>query len=151
MKDSAYKQVDRKLAGQKAAQAFARPPRGWVRAIREALGVTTTQLAKRLGVSQPSVMDMEKAEQRGAITIDTLERAARAMNCTLVYALVPVDSLEETLKRQAKKVAKKRIERVSHTMRLENQAISKEALEAEYERLVGELMRGNLRRLWDEP
>jgi predicted DNA-binding mobile mystery protein A len=151
MKDIAYKHLDRKLAKAKAAQEFTRPPRGWLRAIRDALGMTTSQLAKRLGVSQPTVMEMEKSEQRGAITLDTLERAARALDCKLVYALVPAGSLEQTLKERARKVAKNRIGRVNHTMRLENQALSQDALHAEHERLVDELLRGNLRRLWDEP
>ncbi|TAL29529.1 MAG: mobile mystery protein A [Alphaproteobacteria bacterium] len=150
MKNIAYKQLDRKLAKLASAGEFARPARGWVRAVREALGITTTQLAKRLGMSQPSVIGMEKAEQRGAISIETLERAARALNCTLVYAFVPNSSLEETLKEQARKVAKKRLDRVSHSMRLEDQGVSGAALKAEYERLVGELLRGNLHRLWDD-
>jgi predicted DNA-binding mobile mystery protein A len=150
MKNLAYKHLDRKLSKIEAPEMFARPTRGWLRAVREALGLTTSQLAKRLGISQPTVMNMEKAEQRGAISLETLERAASAMNCKLVYALVPNDSFEETIRNQAGKIAKKRLERVNHTMRLEDQAVSAKTVKAEHERLVDELMRGNLRRLWDE-
>lgn len=93
---------------------------------------------------------MEKAEQRGAISLETLERAARALNCRLVYTLVPEESFEETIQAQARKKAQARLERVSHTMQLENQAVSAKALEAQQKHLVEELINGNLHRLWDE-
>ena len=91
-----------------------------------------------------------KYSNGGAITLETLEHAAQAMNCKLVYALVPHGSLEETIKAQARKVAQKHLRHVGHTMRLENQGVSDEAAATEHERLVHELMRGNLHRLWDE-
>lgn len=150
MKNLAYKHLDRKLAGLEATEFLARPARGWIRAVREALGLTTTQLAKRLGIAQPSVTAMEKAEQRGGISLETLEKAAQAMNCKLVYALVPNDSFEETIRDQARKVAKVRLERVRHTMSLEDQSVSSKNAKAEYERLVDDLLVGNLHRLWDE-
>jgi predicted DNA-binding mobile mystery protein A len=150
IKNLGYKHLDRKLAGLESKDIFVPPARGWLRAVREALGMTTTQLAKRLKVAQPSVADMEKAEQRGAISLDTLERAARALNCKLVYTLVPDESFEEIVREQARKKAQAQLERVNHTMRLEDQAVSSKTLKAEHERLVDELMRGNLHRLWDE-
>jgi predicted DNA-binding mobile mystery protein A len=103
-----------------------------------------------MGITQPTVVAMEKAEKRGSVSLETLERAAHAMNCKLVYTLVPNGSFEETIRNQARKVAKKRLKHVGHTMQLEDQAISPAATAAEYERLVNELMRGNLHRLWDE-
>jgi predicted DNA-binding mobile mystery protein A len=150
MKDIAYKHLDQKLTKLQTAEGLVRPARGWLHAVRNALGITTTQLAKRMDIAQSSVVNMEKAEQRSAITLETLEHAAEAMNCRLVYALVPNGSLEETIKSQATKVAKKRLKHVGHTMRLENQGVSSKAAAAEYARLVEELMRGNLHRLWDE-
>ena len=150
MKDFAYKHLDHKLAKLHGVEGLVRPGRGWLHAVRKALGITTTQLAKRLGIAQSSVVNMERAEQRGAITLETLEHAAQAMNCKLVYALVPHGSLEETIKAQARKVAQKHLRHVGHTMRLENQGVSDEAAATEHERLVHELMRGNLHRLWDE-
>lgn len=150
MKDLAYKHLDQKLSKLQAHELHIRPVRGWIRAVRDALGLTSTQLAKRLKISQPSAVEMEKSEQRGAITLETLERAAAAMNCRLIYALVPNKSLEHTLRDQAAKVAKHRLERVNHTMRLENQGVSSKTLENEQKKLSDELLRGNLRRLWDE-
>ena len=86
---SARRQLDKRLCLLNDTQSLARPPRGWIKAVREALGMTTAQLAKRLGVSQPRAVGIEKAEARGAITLDSLERAAQALDCRLVYALVP--------------------------------------------------------------
>lgn len=85
----ARKQLDKRLNFVRSTDALTRPPRGWIKAIREALGMTTAQIARRMGVSQPRAVEIEKAEKTGAITLDTLERAARAMDCRLVYAFVP--------------------------------------------------------------
>ncbi len=68
-----------------SAYKLARPHRGWVKAIREALGMTTAQFAQRMGVSQPRTTELEQAEIEDKITLGTLRRAAEAMNCTLVY------------------------------------------------------------------
>src|SRR5271156_123446 len=85
---------------------FKPPVRGWIKAIREALGMSSAQLAKRLKIKQPTVAAMEQSELKGTIQLATLRRIAEAMNCTLVYALVPNDSLETIVREQARKVAK---------------------------------------------
>ena len=70
----ARKQLDKRLKILQNVDILARPPRGWIKAIREALGMTTAQLGKRLGVSQPRVLGIENAEVSGSITLDSLER-----------------------------------------------------------------------------
>ena len=150
-RDLARKNLDRRFAKVGPIDQWAPPSRGWLRAIREAIGMTTAQMAARLGVSQPRIIALEKNEARAAITLETLARAAQALDCTLVYALVPNQPLEEILRKQAEKVAEGRIASVDHTMRLENQGLSREDLATERERLAAELLRGNPRRLWDEP
>lgn len=150
MKNFAYKHLDRKLSKLNIEEILTRPTCGWIRAVRQALGLTTAQLAKRLKIAQPSVISMEKAEQRGAVSLDTLERAATAMDCKLVYILIPNESFEETIRQQAQRVAKSRLERVQHTMRLEDQAVSSKNVKEEQARLVESLLTGNLHRLWDE-
>lgn len=149
--DLARKNLDRRFEELKPTGRWARPPRGWVRAIRDALGMTAAQMAARLGVSQPRILAIEKDEVRGAVTLETLSRAAQALDCTLVYALVPNQPLEKMLIRRAEEVAAARIASVDHTMRLENQGLSKSELEAEGKRLAAELLQGNIRRLWDKP
>lgn len=97
------------------------PPKGWIRAIRDALGMSGVQLGKRLKVSPQTVEAMEKSEAAGTIQLNTLKRAAEAMDCTLVYALVPRTSLENTVKNRARQIATAALARVSHTMKLEDQ------------------------------
>jgi predicted DNA-binding mobile mystery protein A len=102
----------------------ARPPRGWVRAIRQALGMTTGQLAKRLNVAQPRINELEAAEVSGKITLQSLERAAEALGCRVVYVLIPEKPLAETLEARAKVVADRSLASVEQTMRLENQEVT---------------------------
>ncbi len=121
-----------------------RPPvKGWLRSIREALGMSGKQLGERIGVSQPRVVQMEKDELTGALTLKTMRQVAEAMDCMFVYALVPRTSLEETMRDQAKKVAEQRLSRTSHTMLLEDQLVSnderKKMLDAKVEDLIREL------------
>jgi predicted DNA-binding mobile mystery protein A len=131
--------------------SVARPPKGWLRAIRDALGMTTKQFARRLGVSQPRVVALEKGEIDDTLTLASLRRAAEALDCTLVYALVPNRPLVETLRQRAEQKADEQLRRVSHTMRLENQALTNTDQRRQRELLVDPLLRGNLGRLWDEP
>ena len=109
---------------------LARPNHGWVRAIRQALGMTTTQLGRRMGITQSSLSLLEQSEINGSIRLATLQRAAEAMNCTLVYAVVPNTSLEEIVQAQAKKVAAEQLAPVEHTMSLENQSLDQAARDA---------------------
>lgn len=145
----ARKSLDRRLAPLRG-DAFAVPRSGWVKAVREALGLTAQQLAKRMGVVQSRVSTIEKAEVTGATTIKTLREAAEAMNCTFVYAIVPTTSLDEILRDQAATKAERELARHHHTMRLENQAMTKADLATERERLVADMLAGSLRRVWDD-
>jgi predicted DNA-binding mobile mystery protein A len=127
-----------------------RPPRGWLRAIRDALGLTTKQLSKRLGVSQPRVVALEKGEMEETVTLASLRRAAEALDCKLVYAFVPNRPLVDTLRERAEKVADAQMARLHHTMRLENQALTMSDQRRQRDNLIDDLMRGSARRLWDE-
>ena len=128
-----------------------RPSRGWIRAIRKTLGMTTRQLAERLGMKQPSLVELENSEAAGNITVKSLERAAEAMGCRVVYALVPTKPLTETIKERASQLAKQKLAAVEQTMRLENQELHGQASQKEAERrLIEELLRRPAR-LWDEP
>jgi predicted DNA-binding mobile mystery protein A len=112
--------------------------------------MTAAQLAIRLSVSQPRVFALEKSEVSGALTLDTISRVAQALNCTFVYALVPNTSLEAMVSEQAQKKVTERLARVDHTMKLEAQGLSDAEIAAERERIVTELLKSNLRGLWDE-
>lgn len=128
----------------------ARPHRGWLRAIRHAFGMTTAQYAARLGVSQPRISALEKSEIDETVTLATLRRAAEALDCKLVYAIVPNQPMEKTLRERAEHLAERQLRQTGHTMSLERQGLSKTALADEKKRLISEILAGDLGRLWDE-
>ena len=117
-------------------QQYAVPPRGWIRAIRDALGMTAADLGRRMGVSQAAVAQFEKAEKDGSITLKSLRSAAEALDCTLVYALVPRLPLEDLIRDRASVLADQQLARTHHTMSLENQALLPDDLKAERARLI---------------
>lgn len=147
---AARRKLDKRLSALETSNSLARPPRGWIRAIREALGMTSAQLGKRLGVSQPTATGYEKAEMSGRITLGSLERAAHALDCRLVYALVPRKPLEELAKERALLLGKKRLSAISHSMALEDQRVEDSDERAHLERLVRQLLEGPGSALWEE-
>lgn len=147
---TARRQLDKRLNVLNVSDTFTRPPRGWIKAIREALGMTTPQLAKRIGVSQPRVVAIEKAEMQGSITLDSLERAARAMDCRVVYALIPKKPLNELVKERAQIVAEKRLQSTRHSMALEAQSVSRSDEKEQLKRLGERLIRKAGSGLWED-
>lgn len=145
----ARKQLERRLAPLRAMKLIA-PPRGWIRAIRESLGMTARQLAARMGVGLSRIPVIEEAEVTGSTTLKTMRQAAAAMNCAFVYAFVPIEPLDDMLRDRAMQKARTDIARLDHTMRLENQALLKSDLAAEQQRSIDLILSGPLRGLWDE-
>jgi len=125
---------------------YASPVRGWIKAVRDALGMSTGQLAKRLGVKQPSVVALEQSEAKGTIELATLRRVAEALDCTLVYALVPNRPLEAIVRDRARTFARRRLEPVEHSMLLEDQKVTARHAEARLDEIVRET---NPRLFWD--
>lgn len=123
-----------------------RPHRGWIRAVRDALGMSGAELGHRMGVSQQRVAALEQAERQFSIQLDTLQRVAHALDCHLVYALVPRTSLTEAVETQARRKATRILRRAAHHSRLENQA-SNDSIDARIEDLADELV--DRRGLWD--
>ena len=144
----ARERLDGRLAPLKPVDRFRPPPKGWVRALRDALGMSGVQFARRLGVRPPSVVALEASEESGAIQLKTLRRAAEALDCTLVYALVPNDSLEGTARARARKIALRALGRVAHTMKLEAQETQDGATEARIDAYIRDNVKE--RDLWDE-
>jgi predicted DNA-binding mobile mystery protein A len=143
-------QVERHLGPYRKLLGLQRPRLGWVRAIREGLGMTSPQLARRMGIrAAQSVEDMQKDEVSGAIQLQTLRKIAQALDCELVYAIVPRRTLGNIRREQATIIARGLIRRVSHSMRLEDQAVSHDAERGELERRIDKLLAGNPKALWD--
>ncbi len=76
-----------------AQTAALRPARGWLRAVRDAVGLSQEDVAKKLGTKRQSYAQLETAEERGAISLASLQRAAEAMDCELVYFVVPRETI----------------------------------------------------------
>lgn len=141
-------QLDQRLSSLKARGTWAPPPKGWIRAIRDALGMSAAQLGDRLGVKQQTIDALEKSEASGAIQLKTLQRAAAALDCTLVYAFVPKTSLEETVQSRARELAVRDLSRVDHTMRLEDQQVDAEGADARIDDYIRNVLKD--RDLWNE-
>ncbi|MGH8584097.1 MAG: mobile mystery protein A [Gammaproteobacteria bacterium] len=142
--------LDQGFAPWKRLPATQPPSTGWLKAVRTALGMTIDQMAERLGQTRQSVIGFEKREAEGTITLKTLREAAAALDCDLVYALVPRDSLDTRVKQRARKLAVDRIARIEHSMRLEDQAPRPQSIDALVQTNADEILRGSPRRLWDQ-
>jgi predicted DNA-binding mobile mystery protein A len=143
----ALQQIDQTLSPWRALPR-SRPSGGWLRAVRQALGMTTRQLAKSVGVSQAAVADTERTEAKGDITFATLQRYAAALDCDVVYALVPKRPLQEVVHERADRIAHDQVARVSHSMALENQSTSPEHVQRQIVELRTKLLDGKRSRLW---
>lgn len=128
------------------ATRYTQPVRGWTKAIREALGLSTAQLAKRLGIKQPSVVAIEQSEAKGTIELATLRRVAAALDCTLVYTLVPNRPLEQTMRERARLYARRHRSPIEHSMMLEDQKVDRREVDARVDEILRET---NPSRLWD--
>lgn len=145
----ARRNLDRRLSAIRKLD-LAIPNSGWVKAVREALGLTMQQLGRRMGVVPSRISQLEKAEVIGATTIKAMREAAAAMECTFVYAIVPNGTLQDILHKRATQKAAQKLSRYHQTMTLENQALNKQDLGFEHQRLINEMLQSSLSELWDE-
>ena len=143
-------QLDRSLKRFARLRDAAPPLKGWIRAIREALGMTGEQLGKRLKLSVARIYRIEQDETDGNLTIKTMRRVAEALDCVFVYGFVPGTSLEDTVKKKAEAAARVKLARLSQTMNLEGQELSdrekRDVLKKEIEHFISK----NLKSLWNE-
>lgn len=126
------------------------PPSGWIAAVREALGMSSAQLARRLGITKPTMRKIEESERRGTITLSTLQRAANALGCEVKISLLPPDSLEGILRRRALETAEKILKRTSLHMNLEAQGTSPSFQKDQLKEMADDLIRNFDRRLWED-
>ncbi|MFA5554531.1 MAG: mobile mystery protein A [Phycisphaerae bacterium] len=126
------------------------PNKGWIRAIRDAIGMTGQQLAKRMNVKKQRVARIEQDERLGKCTLKTLKNAAQALDCIFVYGFLPNNSLEKIVKQQAQAIAKKRMARTNQTMRLEQQELSENEKEKALKALTEDIINTMPKTLWDE-
>lgn len=123
---------------------------GWLKTVRKALGMSGTQLAKRLGVTKGRISQAEAGELSGSVTLRTMRTMAQALGCRFVYAVVPERDIESLIRDQAIVKAKARVKAVSTHMALEAQSLDRQSLDAEIERIATEIMNKMPADFWSE-
>jgi predicted DNA-binding mobile mystery protein A len=124
--------------------------KGWIKMIREALGMSTKQLGKRVGIDQSRISRIENAEIESDLKLSSLKKIADGLNMKFVYGFVPEGSLEDLVREQAKKIALKRMAKVSHTMRLEEQELSEDQKQKVLDDLIQKIMIEEPKDFWDQ-
>ena len=143
-------QLNGKLLSFTTLSGIAIPPSGWIKAIRNTLGMSMQQLANKLSISKQAVLDIEKREVDGSITIKSLRELGRVLDMELVYGFVPKDgSLEAMIEKKANELAAKIVLRTSNTMKLEDQGNSKERIEKAIIERTEEIKNEMPKILWD--
>ena len=143
-------QLNSKMLAFASLQKVAPPPTGWIKAIRNAIGMSMLQLGKRLSITKQSVQDIERREKDGSISIKALREAARALDMQLIYGFVPNDgSLEALIDRKAKELATQIVQRTSNSMKLEDQENSKQRIEKAIEERATIIKNEMPKTLWD--
>ena len=94
-------QLDATLQRFSSLKTINPPRKGWVRAIRDALGISTRQLGAILGVNKSRISRIEMDEVGGSVTLKTMRRIGDALDCVFVYGFVPRKTLKDTLRNRA--------------------------------------------------
>ncbi len=126
------------------------PAEGWVRTVRNALGMSVVQLARRMKTNPANIFRVEKSELSGSVTVKTLQLMAQAMGCRFVYAIIPETTTNEIVANRALEKAKFLVEQAGKQMALESQALSAKQMKQELERLQQELLVQMPTNLWDD-
>ena len=145
-----FQQLNEKMDQLTGLQHVIVPPIGWIKAIRNGIGMSMEQLGRKLSITKQGVMDIEKREKEGAITIKSMQEIGKAMDTQFVYGFVPkAGSLEQMIEYRALEIASKIVERTSTTMKLEDQANSKERIEKAIKERATEIINKTPKILWD--
>ncbi len=150
MKQTIRDQYQSKMDQLIDSKAQYRPKEGWIRTLRKALGMSSPQLARRLGVSKSQASQMERMEIEDRITLKQLRRVAESLDCDLYYALVPRQPMIETVRARARRKAQTLVEKTNVQMILEAQQLSSKQLDTQLEREVDRLVREMPRDLWED-
>ena len=143
-------QLASKCRAFEAASLVDAPPSGWIKAIRQALGISLRQLASKLSITRQSALALEQREMEGSITLKSLRQAGRALDMKLVYGFVPNDgSFEKLIDRKAQELAEQIVNRTAQSMQLENQANSRDRIKRAVEERKELLKREMPKMLWD--
>ncbi len=146
----AREQLDKTLNKYKPLTNLSIPIKGWIRAIRYALGMSGRQLAKKLNVTKQRITLLEQDELSGSATIKMMKRAADALDCIFIYGLIPRTTLEEIVRKRAKEIVGKRINRVNQTMLLESQNLSQNEIKNILQKEIDTMIENLPKDFWDD-
>jgi predicted DNA-binding mobile mystery protein A len=145
------RQIEAKLERLQILKSIKPPRSGWLKAIRESLGMTAKQAGNRAGTSQQNWTKAENNETKGNVSISTLNKLANAMGCEFVYALIPTKgTLNDFLLERARNIANHSMSRTYANMKLEQQEISKSELEKQTEELAMQIVRELKSNFWED-
>jgi predicted DNA-binding mobile mystery protein A len=143
-------QLDKKLQSFKVIRGTATPAAGWIHAIRTALKMSLRQMGNRLSITPQSMKETEQREKDGSITLKNLREAGKALNMQLVYGFIPEEeSLEKMIEKKAYDLARKIVQRTSHSMMLEDQENSKQRIEKAIKEMAEEIKNEMPGYLWN--
>lgn len=145
-----------KLLDTMAISSLPRPPQAplawepnygdWIRMVRESLRMSQAELARRSGVSQPHLAEIEKGKVDPRVS--TLKRLFDAMSCDVVIEPRPRRPLSEVLRGKARSIALKRLKQSMGTMALENQAPNADVFRALLEQRTDEILSRKGEHIW---
>jgi predicted DNA-binding mobile mystery protein A len=145
-----FQQLNEKLDKFAALSNLVVPPIGWIKAIRNGIGMSMEQLGKKLSITKQAVMDIEKREKEGAVTLKAMQELAKVMDMQFVYGFIPnAGSLDQMIEKRALEIAKTIVQRSSSTMKLEDQENSKERIEKAIKERAAEIINKTPKILWD--
>ena len=136
--------LDKKTSDLKSAKNIVPQSSGWIKTVREAIGMTVSQLAARLGVTQPRITKMESNEDN--LKLSTMKKAAEAMNCEFVYYFKPKTTFQNLVDEQAQKKAEEVLKTVNVNMALENQEIAEDEAVKDF---ASDLINTKIKQIWD--
>ena len=143
-------QLNNKMLGFATLNQVAIPPTGWIKAIRVAIGMSMQQLGNKLSISKQGILDIEKREKDGSITIKSLKEIGRALDMQLVYGFVPNDgSLDALIEKRATELATQIVLRTSNTMKLEDQGNTQMRIQKAIEERAVSIKNEMPKILWD--
>ena len=141
-------QVERAIEPFTTVKGASVPPGGWLRSIRESLGRSLRAQAEIAGISSVTLTKSERSEAEDRISLAQLRKLAAALDCELVYGLVPKKPLHEMIEDRAELLAKQEILGVAHSMSLEDQRPSDAFIQRQIDERRKELLDGSWTRLW---
>ena len=141
-------QLDKKLDSLKTFASSGIPKQGWIKTLREALGLSARHLGEKAGMDQSRISRLENAEKNGNLKLSSLQKIAKGLNMRFVYGFVSEDTLEQMVRAQARKIALKRLKRLNNTMRLEKQELSNEEQKKALEDMIEKILIDQPKDFW---